>query len=205
MVFHVSVQFEFYCVKKFVSTVNRLNFEGKKQEEDELCRDVGTTCLLMGDARVRDQCLSRAEITLDSFRGEWRRPCDCEDVSSPGVLHTTQPTCIQKVCQHVWRELVLTPILQVFSLTCIPQAATDTSGKDAKIKKNPSACCHAPILSMMIYEMGGCTWLMRVCAQGQMRLLYDLLCVDYTCLHPGYASCLFWIVWPAQCTAVSKK
>lgn len=84
-----------------------------------------------------------------------------------------------KVCQHVWREPVLTDIIQVFSLPCIPQTDRQTeslSGKCKFKKKNSStACCHALVLSCMIYEIGGFTWLLLyVCAQGQMELMHVL-------------------------------
>lgn len=87
-----------------------------------------------------------------------------------------------KVCQHVWRRPVLTDIIQVFSPTCIPPTDRIAVWKIQKWKKAPSACCHACVLLWMIYEMGGGTWLVCVCARGQMILLYDLL---YTGVDPS--------------------
>lgn len=44
-----------------------------------------------------------------------------------------------------------------------------------KRKKSSTACCHALVLSCMIYEIGGFTWLLLcVCAQGQMELMHVL-------------------------------
>lgn len=40
--------------------------------------------------------------------------CDCMDVSSPGVLHTTQPACVKESVSECLEEAVLTDSMQVF-------------------------------------------------------------------------------------------
>lgn len=48
------------------------------------------------------------------------------------------------------------------------------------VEKAPSTHVPTYVLSRLIYEMGGYTWLL--CAHGQMTLC-DLLYMDYTCSH----------------------
>lgn len=57
-----------------------------------------------------------------------------------------------KVCQHVWRETVLTDIVQVFSLTRIPQTDRVTVWK-MQIKKKKILFSLSPHFSVVLYDL----------------------------------------------------
>lgn len=54
----------------------------------------------------------------------------------------------RKVCQHVWRQPVLTDILQAFSLTCIPQR-----GSPSATCKTESLFCHWSCFSVVLHDL----------------------------------------------------
>lgn len=139
--------------------------------------------ILTGDARVIDLRLKEKKNAVKKacifFRREWRNPRDCMDASvwltAPGVLHTTQPTCIHKsVSARLERTHPDWHVYRCFPLHAFLRTDRVTVWKMQKRTKKFPSCPLSRLLSCMIYEMGGGTWLSCVCTRGQMRLLYVL-------------------------------
>lgn len=104
----------------------------------------------------------------------WLYGCEClTDRSRCAPYHTADLYSRKCVSASGENPSRLTCI-QVFSLTCIPRTDRVTVWKMQKRTKKFPSCPLSRLLSCMIYEMGGGTWLSCVCTRGQMRLLYVL-------------------------------
>lgn len=109
--------------------------------------------ILTGDARVIDLRLKEKKNAVKKacifFRREWRHPRDCMDASvwltAPGVLHTTQPTCIhESVSARLERTHPDWHVYRCFPLHAFLGRTESLSGRCKNEQKNsPPARCHA--------------------------------------------------------------
>lgn len=129
--------------------------------------------ILTGDARVIDLRLKEkkcSEKSLYFFRREWKNPRDCMDASvgltTPGVLHTTQPTCIhESVSARLERTHPDWRVYRCFPLHAFLRQTESLSGRCKNEQKIPLLPVVTPVVMYDLWNGRGHMTVMCLCTR----------------------------------------